>query len=104
MTVEFAPVLDQYNRTKAGRLATIPVHVQQTGGAGQGVLKTLRVSASYDDGKSWFPVLVVGNGLSRTAVLLHPRGKGFVSLRAVAVDSLGNQVDQTTIHAYELTP
>jgi hypothetical protein len=104
MAVQFAPDLDEHNRAKAGRLVMVPVQVQQKGGPGQGVLKDLRVSASYDDGKSWYPVLVLGKGLSRNAVLLHPKGKGFVSLRAVASDSLGNKVEQTTIHAYELTP
>jgi hypothetical protein len=104
MVVRYAPNLDEHNRAKAGRLFAIPLHVEQFQGSAHGQLKDLRMSASFDDGKTWHRVLLIGKGLSRTALLIHPRGKGFVSLRATATDSLGNSVDQTTIHAYELTP
>jgi hypothetical protein len=60
------------------------------------------VQVSYDDGATWRPVPVLGTGLERTALVFHPRGDGFVSLRASAVDSNGNAVEQTIIHAYAL--
>jgi hypothetical protein len=34
--------------------------------------------------------------------LHHPATPGFVSLRATAVDTAGNSVTQTVIHAYQI--
>ncbi|MFI6333276.1 S8 family peptidase [Micromonospora chersina] len=103
MAVRFAPNLDEHNRAKAGRVFAFPVTVQEVPGASVGWLKQLRVSVSYDDGKTWSPATVDGDGLTRVVVLAHPKSTGFVSLRATAVDGADNKVEQTIIRAYELT-
>jgi hypothetical protein len=53
---------------------------------------------SYDGGKTWMPVTVVGSELK----LEHPAGANTVSLRAKATDSDGNTVEQTIVDAYKL--
>jgi hypothetical protein len=103
MAVRFAPELDQHNRAKAGRPLVVPVHVQQHEDAGMGSLRRLDIDVSYDDGASWRRVPVLGVGLDRLALVAHPAGSGFVSLRARATDNKGNAVEQTIIRAYAIT-
>lgn len=55
---------------------------------------------SYDDGATW----VVAPVVKGAAVVRHPQGQGFVSLRATASDTAGNTVTQTVIHAYRYSP
>jgi subtilisin family serine protease len=102
MNVRFAPDLDEHNRARAGRSFSFPVYVQRQAGPEYGHLRTLNLQVSYDDGRTWRPVSVRGDGLHRTATVHHPHGDGFVSLKAVAEDSLGNKVEQTVIRAYAL--
>lgn len=104
MAVRFAPDLDEHNRAKAGRPLVIPVFVQQQEGSGMGTLRRLDVDVSYDDGGSWHRVPVLGAGLNRLALVAHPNGAGFVSLRARASDSKGNTVEQTIIRGYRIVP
>jgi len=59
---------------------------------------------SYDDGGSWRRVPVFGIGLNRLALVAHPAGPGFVSLRSRATDSKGNFVEQTIIRGYRISP
>ncbi|WP_162908038.1 S8 family peptidase [Allorhizocola rhizosphaerae] len=103
MAVRYAPQLDDHNRAPGGRLFAFPVSVQQQRGSDHGSLRSLRVDLSYDDGQTWRRALVVGTGLKRHVILVHPGGAGFVSLRAVAEDSKGNMVEQTIIRAYGLS-
>jgi hypothetical protein len=58
---------------------------------------------SYDDGATWAAVPVKPSREGWIATVRHPSGAGFVSLRATAVDSAGNTVTQTVVHAYRLT-
>ncbi|MFD0744860.1 hypothetical protein ACFQ1L_25860 [Phytohabitans flavus] len=101
-TVGPAAVQRVQNRAPAGRPFAIPVYVQRQAGAEFGALRDLRVEASYDDGATWRAVPVAGSGLERVALLQHPHGAGYVSLKASAVDSAGNKVEQTIIRAYAL--
>jgi len=57
---------------------------------------------SYDDGRTWTKAFVVGFGDNRVALLHHPPGGEFVSLKARATDHAGNTVEQTIIRAYRL--
>jgi hypothetical protein len=52
---------------------------------------------SYDDGAHWQKAPVVAG-----KVLLQHPAKGYVSLRAKASDTAGNNVEQTIIRAYRL--
>ncbi|MEV0455870.1 S8 family peptidase [Catellatospora methionotrophica] len=102
MAVRFAPDLDDRNRTKAGRAFLLPVSVEQIKSSAAGSLEDLRIQVSYDDGRSWRSVWLLGHGNDRKALLFHPRSSGFVSLKASAIDSKGNALEQTIIRAYEL--
>lgn len=62
----------------------------------------MSVRVSYDDGGTWQTVPVRRVDGQWLAVLRHPAGAGFVSLRATATDSAGNTVDQTIIRGYRL--
>ncbi|MEO3819284.1 S8 family serine peptidase [Plantactinospora sp. B24E8] len=100
--VRFAPDLDGRNAAPAGREFRMPVRVQRQAGADPAGCASLTVDVSYDDGRTWRPVRLVGTGADRVAVLTHPTGAGFVSLRAAATDTAGNTVQQTIIRAYRL--
>jgi subtilisin family serine protease len=93
-TVRFTPVLDANNAAPAGRPFAIPVAVE----GHQGVLRRLTVEVSYDDGVTWSKAPIRAG----RAMVQHPAGAGFVSLRATAADAAGNTVTQTLIHAYRL--
>jgi hypothetical protein len=66
--------------------------------AAAGTLAHLSVDVSYDDGTTWQHAGMRGT----TALLRHPAGPGYVSLRATATDSSGDTVTQTVVHAYRL--
>ncbi len=104
MAVRFAPELDDNNRAPSGCRFSFPVYVQQQAGARYGALTSISLQVSYDDGATWTPARLTGDGLRRTAHVEHPRGRDFVSLKASATDSAGNSVEQTIIHAYALRP
>ncbi|WP_230686321.1 S8 family serine peptidase [Catellatospora vulcania] len=94
--VRFAPPLDRFNTAPADRSFTVPVSVVAQPGADVESLSSLSVDASYDDGVTWTGTSVRAG----TVTLCHPKGQGFVSLRAVAVDAAGNRVEQTILRAY----
>ncbi|MFC6087786.1 S8 family serine peptidase [Saccharothrix lopnurensis] len=99
--VRFAPSLDDRNRARAGRPFTFPVYVQVNGTTRTSGVRTA-VQVSYDDGRTWRPVPLIGLGGRWVAVVVHPAGARFASLRAQARDGAGNSVDQTIIRAYAL--
>ncbi|MFG3437271.1 hypothetical protein ACGF0J_08500 [Nonomuraea sp. NPDC047897] len=96
--VRFSPALDAENSAPSGRRFTVPVTVQPLAGSAARPVRRLSVDASYDDGATWTRAEIRG----AAAVLRHPAGDGFVSLRARAVDRAGNSVEQTVIRAYRI--
>ncbi|MEH0935634.1 S8 family serine peptidase, partial [Micromonospora psammae] len=93
MAVRFAPPLRTDNSAPAGRSFLVPVAVERQPGAPAARVAKLTVDVSYDGGKTWRkagPVRVPGKGW--VAVLVHPHGKGYASLRATARDTDGNTV------------
>jgi hypothetical protein len=64
----------------------------------------LTVQASYDDGATWTAAPAEFQGDRGHALLHHPAGAGFASLRITARDAAGNSVTQTVIRAYQLAP
>ncbi|GIH17215.1 serine protease [Rugosimonospora africana] len=102
MAVRFTPQLDAHNQAPAGRF-TIPVAIQYQPGSAPATIRNLTLAVSYDDGKTWQPVELDRGADHWTATLTHPAGGGYVSLRADATDSAGNNVQQTIIHAYALS-
>lgn len=99
-TVRFNPKLDSANKTPSGKLLAVPVHVDHQLAT---CTTKLSVEASFDDGKTWKSVPVSGSGDHRVALVRHPSGTGFVSLRAHATDRGGNKLDQTVIRAYAIS-
>ncbi|MEJ3747195.1 S8 family serine peptidase [Actinomycetes bacterium KLBMP 9797] len=94
--VRFAPPVDQRNAVPAGRVVRVPMTVSAQPGANVGRLAGGTVEVSFDDGASWAAVPVRDGA----ALVRHPAGSGFVSLRATATDAGGNAVEQTIIRAY----
>ncbi|MEX0167820.1 S8 family serine peptidase [Streptomyces sp. LMG1-1-1.1] len=83
-TVRFAAPVDLSTRAPAGRTVLVPVTVQ--GSAAGRNLKSLTVSVSYDDGKTWQPVQVTNGAVS----VRNPAKDSAVSLSAVVTDKQGN--------------
>jgi hypothetical protein len=100
--VRFAPPVNQQNTAPAGRVWLVPVEVQRAPNSAAGRARTLTVEVSYDDGATWRHVPVLRFGQQGLALLHHPAGAGFVSLRAGSADAAGNTVTQTVIRAYAI--
>ncbi|MFJ8802645.1 S8 family serine peptidase [Streptomyces sp. NPDC102487] len=58
-----------------------------------------KLEVSYDDGKTWRKVPLLGHQASWKGLLAVPRGAGFISLRASARDDQGGTVTQEIIRA-----
>ena len=101
--VRFTPALDATSSAPAGRAFSLPVTVQTQPRATGGRTTRLTVDVSYDDGRSWQPAAVTGRDGAWRARVRHPRGAGFVSLRAAATDSRGNRVTEELIRAYRIS-
>ncbi|WP_147434733.1 S8 family peptidase [Micromonospora musae] len=97
-TARPTPVLDDTNTARAGRVTTIPVALDRQAGSAAAGNRTLGVSASFDDGKTWIPLPVIHD----VAIVVHPRRPGFVSLRVTATDTADNSVTQTIQRAYRI--
>ncbi|MET8352459.1 S8 family serine peptidase [Micromonospora sp. NPDC005206] len=97
-TARATPALDDTNTARAGRAMTIPVALDRHPGSTAAPNRTLGVSASFDDGRTWV-ALPVHHGV---ALIKHPRRPGFVSLRMTATDTAGNTVAQTIQRAYRI--
>ncbi|GGO07756.1 S8 family peptidase [Micromonospora parathelypteridis] len=97
-TARPTPVLDDTNTARAGRIMTIPVALDRQAGSKAAPNRTLGVSASFDDGKTWVTLPVIRD----VALISHPRRAGFVSLRLTATDTAGNTVTQTIQRAYRI--
>jgi len=95
--IRFQPRLDDLNAAPAGRLLRVPLVVKQNTGAANGQVRRIQVDASFDDGKTWRRVPVVGD----SALVLNGKA-GFASLRAKATDSKGNTSEVTVIRAYKI--
>jgi hypothetical protein len=96
--VRFTPRLDASGGTPAGRLLRIPLTVEQHQGADNGRVRKVEVEVSFDDGKTWRGVPVVGGA----ALVRNADRAGYASLRAKGSDSLGNTFQQTVIRAYRV--
>ncbi|MFJ7010795.1 S8 family serine peptidase [Streptomyces albogriseolus] len=103
LSLGFSPRLDADNAAPGGRAFKVPFTVShQPGSTGRGKIKKPAVEVSYDDGKTWRSARVAPVGKGWTALVRHPEGPGFVSLRTTAGDSADNRVTQTVMQAYRL--
>ena len=98
--IRFAPKRDPHNAAPAASLFAVPVEVRPQPGSEAGRVATLAVQASFDDGRTWSKVFVMRSSSGGVTLLRHPKGSGFVSLKAAATDTEGNTVEETVIRAY----
>ncbi|MFI5933388.1 S8 family serine peptidase [Actinoplanes sp. NPDC051494] len=98
-TIRWSPPLSDHNVGRAGRVVTVPVHVDQQVASRVGKVTT---EVSFDDGRTWRPVPVKGSGDHRSIEIRHPGRAGFVSLRGTATTRAGT-VGQTVIRAYPIS-
>ncbi|WP_238598099.1 S8 family serine peptidase [Saccharothrix sp. ALI-22-I] len=96
--VRFTPALDANGAAPAGRVLRVPLVVEQQQGAANGRVDRVRVEVSFDDGKTWSTVPVIG----RTAFVRNPATTGYASLRVKGSDRNGNTFEQTVIRAYKI--
>ncbi|WP_371655995.1 MULTISPECIES: S8 family serine peptidase [unclassified Streptomyces] len=93
-TVRFAAPVDLASRAPAGKPVQIPVTVQ--GSAAGKNLKSLTVSVSYDDGKTWQLVKVENGRIS----VKNPAKDKAISFLATVTDKQGNKSTLTIHNAY----
>ncbi|MFD9333810.1 S8 family serine peptidase [Streptomyces sp. NPDC060028] len=93
-TVRFAAPVDLASRAPGGRSVQIPVTVQ--GSAAGKNLKSLTVSVSYDDGKTWQLVKVEHGKIS----VKNPAKDKAISFLADVTDKQGNKSTLTIHNAY----
>ncbi|MER6540553.1 S8 family peptidase, partial [Streptomyces sp900105755] len=104
LQVDYSAPVDLRNAVGPHRSHTLGLDVRMPDGlpAPRGV--TLKVEASYDDGRTWHTARTARHGGTRfTAAVERPsgvRGDAYVSLRVTAVDAAGNTVRQTVDRAY----
>jgi hypothetical protein len=101
-TVRISGSFDDLNRAPAGcRVFPVDISVvPQAGSVGAAAVKSVTVQSSVDDGATWRTVPVAGAKARWKALVRHPAGAEFVSLKVKAVDAAGNSTEQTTIRAY----
>jgi hypothetical protein len=97
--IRFSPTLDSTNKTPANCVFALPIQVQHQPGSAAAGTASFRLEVSYDDGQTWTRTPALGMGDHRVALVHHPTGSGFVSLRAAATDIAGNTVEETIIRA-----
>ncbi|MEV4315534.1 S8 family serine peptidase [Actinocrispum sp. NPDC049592] len=102
LSVMFAPELDETGSAQAGRAVLVPLTIDRSRTAS--TVRNVTVEVSFDDGSQWTNVPVVVVGDRGVALIHHPNGAGFVSLRASARDTHGNTVSQKIMRAYRLRP
>jgi hypothetical protein len=101
LTVRYQTVLDAQGQAPSGPFS-LPLRVFRYG-SGVATDTTLpEVEASYDDGLTWTPTVVLPSGEGYEAQLDHPSGARYVSLRASTEDASGFTVEQTVLRAYAI--
>jgi subtilisin family serine protease len=99
--VRFSPPVDGSNTAPPDCEFAIPVTVDRQRDSAAGRIRDLTVQASFDDGATWRPVRLLRGVSGGTALLRHPKGHGFVSLKAATTDTWGNTFEETIVRAYK---
>ncbi|MEV0645260.1 hypothetical protein AB0I28_08340 [Phytomonospora sp. NPDC050363] len=63
---------------------------------------SMTFEVSYDEGATWKSVPLLRHGGEAVALLVHPSGAQYVSVRLSSTDSLGGAFSSTTIRSYGL--
>ena len=97
--------LSMSNQAQPDATTSIPFQIVRNGGDGERTrqypFRTVRVLASFNDGKSWQPVKVSRHGRNWLAVV-HDPASGYVALRSVVSDSHGDSTTETIYRAYAI--
>ncbi|MEV6241799.1 S8 family serine peptidase [Lentzea sp. NPDC051838] len=93
--VRFLPKLDDKD-TAHGRVLVLPLKIEQQQNTPK--VKRVTVEVSFDDGATWKQVQVAGD----KAIVKHPKGAKFASLRAKTADAAGNTGEVTVLRAYKI--
>jgi hypothetical protein len=101
--VRAAGAVDAQGRARAGGPYPLTLSAQGQPGNAAVRLAALKVEVSYDDGTTWSAAPTRFTGDRGVAVLQHPAGDGFASLRIFARDCAGNTVSQTVVRAYQIS-
>jgi hypothetical protein len=95
--------LSMSNQAEPEATTIVPFQIVRHGGDGyrtrQYPFRTVRVLASFNDGKSWHQVAVSQHGGNWQAVV-HDPASGYVALRSIVTDSHGDSTTQTIYRAY----
>ena len=94
--------LSMSNQAQPDATTTIPFQIARNGRNGdrtrQYSFRTVRVLASFNDGKSWQQVKVSRHGRNWLAVV-HDPASGYVALRSIVTDSHGDSTTETIYRA-----
>jgi hypothetical protein len=101
LTLRFDPVLDANGRAPSGAFC-LPLRVVRYGSGNVLDVTPPRVEVSYDDGATWLAAVVRRKGRRYEALLDHPSGARYASVRASTEDADGTVVEQTVIRAYAI--
>jgi hypothetical protein len=97
--------LSMSNQAQPGSTTTVPFQIARNGQDGdrtrQYPFRSVRVLASFNDGKSWHHVAVSRHGRNWLAVV-HDPASGYVALRSIVTDSHGDSTTQTIYRAYAI--
>jgi subtilisin family serine protease len=104
MVVRAAGDTDERGSAPGGQAFRLDLRVQRPGNAPGPEVTELGLEVSYDDGASWEPISIERDATGGTALLHHPAGGGFASLRMHARDAEGNDVTHTTLRSYAIRP
>ncbi|MFG2767656.1 S8 family serine peptidase [Streptomyces rubiginosohelvolus] len=103
LQLDYNVPVDVRNTVGSQRKHTLGVGVRMQDGLAAPSGVTLKVEASYDDGKNWTRAITTRKGGGFTASVERPshvRGDAYVALRVTAIDAAGNSVRQTIDRAY----
>ena len=97
--------LSMSNQAQPAATTTVPFQIVRNGRYGdrtrQYPFRTVRVLASFNDGKSWQQVKVSRHGRNWLAVV-HDPASGYVALRSIVTDSHGDSTTETIYRAYAI--
>jgi hypothetical protein len=97
--------LSMTNQAEPGATTIVPFQILRHGGDGyrtrQYPFRTVRVLASFNDGKTWHQVAVSQHDGHWKAVVPDP-ASGYVALRSIVTDSHGDSTTQTIYRAYAI--
>jgi subtilisin family serine protease len=91
--------LSDYNTAPAGVVAGY-LDARHQPGAAAVPIRSVGAQVSFDDGATWRAVPVTRDGARWKAQI--PAGTGFATLRATAVDTMGNRTTETVTRAYQV--